>query len=288
MNLSLGIIFGLIAMFGWGTGDFLAAVACKRTNNYKLLFWSQLLGVVVIFVYLIFSNQLQTPDKALLGLVIAGVTSLVAYTAFYRGLTVGKASIVSPVASPWAAVAVVLSVIFLKDHITNLQIVAVALTMVGVFLVSADIKEFIKIRGKSFALGVRDAVIALFGWGIMATALGYSSRQIGWVMPTFAMKVIVVSLLAIYMKSKKENFKVAKDYKLFILIAFVGLLDVVAFFALNAGLIAGSSAVVVPFAGAFTLVSVILAHIFFREKLVPNQYIGIVGVLAGLILLAVK
>jgi hypothetical protein len=37
MDVSLGIIFGIIAMVCWGTADFFVANAVKKTNVLKVL-----------------------------------------------------------------------------------------------------------------------------------------------------------------------------------------------------------------------------------------------------------
>lgn len=51
-------------------------------------------------------------------------------------------------------------------------------------------------------------------------------------------------------------------------------------------LIGSYASIVAPIGSAYALVTIILAKIFFKEKTKPNQYFGIAGILAGLILIS--
>ena len=63
MGISLGIIFGIIAMISWGIADFLIAKIVRKVNVFKTLVWSQSTGL--IFFIIIFSFFFKFPSISL-------------------------------------------------------------------------------------------------------------------------------------------------------------------------------------------------------------------------------
>ena len=56
MELSTGILLGIAAMAAWGTADFFVVKALKKQSIWKILLWSQLIGLAVFFLLLTFLN----------------------------------------------------------------------------------------------------------------------------------------------------------------------------------------------------------------------------------------
>jgi len=70
------------------------------------------------------------------------------------------------------------------------------------------------------------------------------------------------------------------------LLFFIGIFDMGAFFTFSLGTSGSYASVVAPIGSAYALVTIVLAKIFLKEKIKPNQYFGIIGILAGLILIS--
>jgi len=44
MNFPLAIVFGIIAMFGWGLADFLVATVVKKASVFRTFFWTEMVS----------------------------------------------------------------------------------------------------------------------------------------------------------------------------------------------------------------------------------------------------
>ena len=137
MSISLGIIFGIIAMLCWATSDIIAAKAVRKTSVFKTFFWSQIVCTtlfILIFVTFFEFTPISFPTIGVI--LITGFLFVVSYLAYLKGMQVGKVSIISPVAACWAVITVILSLIFLNETLTLLQGVGVSLAILGAVLTS--------------------------------------------------------------------------------------------------------------------------------------------------------
>lgn len=286
MNIPLGIIFGVIAMVCWGTADFFVAKAVRKTTVFKTFVWSQIIGVILFFI--IFSLFFKFPVLSFTtkGIILfAGFLGAISYLAFYKGLQVGKVSIISPIAACWAVVTVILSLIFLNETLTALQIVGVSLAILGAVLTSFKLHDLLKLRLKNIAKGVEYAIIALLAWGVYFIFIDILVAELSWFLPMFLLKAVAVFYLLTYSCATKKNVSFPKN--IILLIILIGVLEVIAFLSYGIGVTSEYTAIVAPICAAFPMVTIILARIFFKETLEINQKIGIISVLVGLVLLSI-
>lgn len=66
----------------------------------------------------------------------------------------------------------------------------------------------------------------------------------------------------------------------------IGLFDMLAFMSLSIGISKTNSSIIAPIASANTIVVIGLAVLFLKEKLKVNQIVGTIGILIGIILIA--
>lgn len=286
----MGILSGLLSMFGWGTSDFLAAKSSRRIGYLLTYFWTQLIALFIALIYfwiklptLNINNMLQY----LIFLVPAGFLFLVGTLAFYKGFTKGQVSLVSPVGASWAIITVILSIIFLKEVLQINQIAAIILIILGIILVSINIEELLKIKRFALVGGIKEGLIAMFAWGISLFLIVPASKALGWLLPVVALKFFGLLFLVIFTTLKKQSLRIDFRFSLLTLLFFIGFLDMVAFFGYSFGVEGEYVSIIAPVAASFPLVTVILARIFLKEKIVFNQALGIAGVIAGLILISI-
>ena len=70
------------------------------------------------------------------------------------------------------------------------------------------------------------------------------------------------------------------------MIALAGLLDLLGFVAFNFGISTAYLSIVGPVAATYPAVTVVLAYFFLKEKIVGNQKVGVIAILAGLALIS--
>jgi len=286
MAISTGIIFGIIAMLGWGVGDCLIAKAVRNVGVFKTFFWSAALGSIqILIIFAIFFNF--TPVSLSTGLLLIVISSLffVGLLSLYKGFQIGVVSIISPIASAGGIVAVVLSIIFLKEVLSSLQALGISLAILGSILASFKLHDLIKLNLKKLATGVEFAVIAMLTGGIGFVLLDITISELGWFMPLFYIRIIGFFLAMTYARIGKKSISFPVNI-IWLLIA-ISILETVAFLAIGAGISSDLTSIVAPVASAFPIITIVLARIFFKEILELNQKIGVFSVLLGLVLLVI-
>jgi drug/metabolite transporter (DMT)-like permease len=107
ITLTWGILLGLGASLGWGVSGFLGGLQSRLTPSLLITFWSQLIGSVILLAAILFAGAPPAWGGIGWGMV-AGLFGSSALVLFYRGMSIGLVSIVTPVASCGALVPVLL------------------------------------------------------------------------------------------------------------------------------------------------------------------------------------
>jgi len=281
--IEIGVIFGIIAMLAWGVSDFLAARSVKKESVFSVFFWSQIASTLLLIVLFKKFNFSGISTKALIFIIITSIIDIVAYLAYYKAFSVGKASIISPIVSCWAAVTVILSVILFGEKLSLVQVIGIFLAIFGSVFISFKIHE---IRGRKIeAKGLGLAFIAMLAWGSQIVFIRALVGELGWFMPTVLIKLVLIPIAFIYAKSSKHELKLSK--KSVIPMIAVGALESIGFLAISYGINSSYASIVAPVSAAFPLVTILLARIFLKETMEGNQKTGAAMIIAGIILLSV-
>ena len=285
----MGILNGLLAMLFWGVAIFLAAIVARKIGNILTLFWMQLFGFLVGLVYFLFNfrSLLITSSFHLIPILsIIAILQVIAYLAFYKGLEKGKVSLVSPIGASWSLMVAILSVIFFKEILKVNQLIAITAIICGIIIISINFKDVFKSKSLKLLTGVKEGIISLLGWGVSLFLLISVSKELGWFLPTFIFRLLMLGILSTYLISTKKPFisKTNKFPWLFLLL--IGLFDICAFFAYSLGVSNAYGSVVAPISSANTLVTITLGVFILKERLYLRQLVGIGTIVLGLILIS--
>ena len=287
MALTIGILMALVSMFGWGIADFLANKGVDAIGEFKSLLINQISGVIPIMFISIFVLDIPLfSPQILLMVFLCGFFNTVSYIMFYRGMKIGNLSIVSPIASSWVLILVIFSLFFFGEQLTYLQIVSIVIIISGIILSSFKFSELKRGLGKGMVRGIPEALFAMFGWGFTFFFLKFVVDVFGEILSVLLVRFVAIGILSVYGFGKKVKFQNPGRMVLLFLV-FAGLLDAMAFMTFNIGITTDYLSIISPIAACFPAVTIILAMVFFKEKLVLNQWIGIVMILIGLVLMAV-
>lgn len=280
----ISIVYGIMAMLGFGLSNFFALLAVKKESALTVVFWSEVFGILLLVLFVGFSKALPNSLMLLTILAVAGVVGAVAYLSFVRGLKVDRLSIVAPLGNSWSLITVLLSVIFLSQKLTNSQPIGVATVIAGTVLVSLKLSDIKKLHLGELEGGAKYGLAAMLGWGIQSFLIAELAPALGWFLPIFGITVINAIIFFVLLKTKKSNiFPASRSMALIIL---SGILNSGAFLAYGFGVTFGKSAIVAPLAASGTFVAVLLALILLREKVRKEQGLGIALIMAGIILLS--
>jgi drug/metabolite transporter (DMT)-like permease len=282
------LLYGVGAAVAFGFGDYAAAMATRRAGFAWTALAMQVIGNAALVVLLLALGRwpqfgwAQVPWAFALALV--GTVSLVL---LYRAFALGPIAVVSPVVASYAALTVIGIVIFLGERLTAGQSVAIAVTFVGVAIASTDIRELRSTMGRPTE-GVRLGVLATLGfavWGVLLSAATRSNEP-------FALVVIWrlwgIALMSAYIAWKRTPVAPLLRGSTLALVALVGVLDTGANVLLMLGIESGFASFVMTGSGAYPLIPAVLAILVLRERLAPNQYLGVAILIAGLVALGLQ
>jgi drug/metabolite transporter (DMT)-like permease len=227
-----------------------------------------------------------TPELVGYGFVL-GLIGVTSAAALYRALAIGPIAVVSPVVASYAALTVLLIVVFLGERLTGGQGVAIGVTFVGVIVASTDFGEVRRTLGRP-SQGVRYGLLATGGfavWGFLYAAAVRATDGLGLILTLRAFSVL---LLIAYVVARRTSFAPLRDRRALSLIVVVGVLDTGANVLLSLGIASGFASFVMTGSGAYPLIPALLAISVLRERLAPNQYVGVAVLVAGLVALGLQ
>ncbi len=206
----LGLALACVAGISYGIQGPLAKIAYNNGSNIPTLLTMRF-GVAAIGIWLVVGlvrPQIRQPRKALFKLWFLGAIFVMNSLTFYAALNELAAGTATLLVFSFPALVVILSVIFFKERLTRIRVIALGLALfgcaltvdpvaalapgqnfswLGVFLVglgAVTAALYVLLSGR-FSQGVPGLVAA--AWGIPVTALIYSVWSFGSGSFTFAM-----------------------------------------------------------------------------------------------------
>lgn len=280
MSLSLGILAGVAAALCWGAADFFAKIIVDRlgkNGDLKALFWTRVAGLVPLLLLFIVL-QPALPSGIVPALVLLGAVDFVAYFSFFRGVSKGEVSIVCPISSAWGAVAVLIGFAFIGETADAFRIFGIAAAVIGVMLTSADLSGLRK--GVRLSGGAAEALLAMLGWGVMWALIGVWGKGIGWLIIIFGTRLVTSALILGYAGARKVEIGKGIGVVAMMVLA-GGMLDAIGYLFASWGMGGELVSIVAPISATYPAVTVLLAAYFLKERLAPNQLIGVAAILAG-------
>lgn len=280
----LSILLGIGGMFGWGIYDFLGGVFARQIGSFRSLFWSQLAGLISIFLLAaVFQTNLNIPLFTVLLSFVAAILYSAGYLFFFKGFEIGNVSIIAATMNLWAVFTMFFSFTFMGQRLSALQTLGVAMIILGATLASVNWSDIKKQRFQLSA-GVKEAVFGAFFFGVFWNVSEVISEEAGWLYSTLFIKfgiIIFLSLFSLLVKREVNLNNIPAKTKRIILL--MGVIEAAAVALVNYGLTIGDAILITPIASALSIVTIFLAVIFLKEKLAFVQGLGIGTAILGII-----
>lgn len=282
------MIFGLAAALGWGCSDLLAAIGSRRMGSRATVMVAQIVGLLCCgLLWVVTTPEWRLPARDVVILLGSGCFAGIAYFTAYRGLELGPVALVSPIASAFAAVTVLLAVVLLGESLGPILLSGVVLTIVGVVLASTDLRRF-EVEAKRHRRGLPYAFAAMVGFGVAAFVSGSLAKDYGWLPPITLARVgsvILITAVTLAMRDReREGMRRISPRNLGIAAA-AGVTDIIGVVAYSRGSELGLISIVAAVSATFTLIPVAGGILLFSERPAPNQLVGLVLVIGGLVTL---
>jgi drug/metabolite transporter (DMT)-like permease len=245
----------------------------RRLPVFAVTVVSQAAGFVLLLVILAVRGDVSGHSFAL-GL-LAGLGGGAGLAAFYKALSLGTMSIVSPLVACGAVVPFGIS-LATGERPSGLAVLGAVVALGGAVLASVEERRSESPeRGRAIAL----AVVAAVALGLFVYFLGLGSRQGDALSTLVGARVGSLGLLVVLAVALRAPLRVPRAS--LAAVAAVGIADVTAnaLFALASG--HGLLAIVSVLGSLYPVTTVLLAHVILGERLTGLQKAGVAAALAG-------
>jgi drug/metabolite transporter (DMT)-like permease len=293
----MGILLGLVTALCWGSADLFARFATRRIGTFRTMLYMQMCGFCLLTLAMprlggwghLFDGSGWQPWA---WGILAGVLNTSATLALYRSFEIGKLSIVAPISACYPVLTMLLSALT-GERLTPLRLFGLALTIAGVVVVArgeqapndaSPIDD--GARPEKTRLGVGWAIFAAAGFGVMFWLLGLRVVPLLGSSPSvWVIRLTSVATTALVMLVARQSgaLPLRRDTPW---IFGVGLLDTSAYVFNNYGMLHEQTSVVSVLASLYGAVTVALAALLLREKVSPSQWLGIVAIFIGIMLIS--
>lgn len=288
MSTATDVGFGLGAAGGYGTSDYLAKTATDRIGFLSTLLYLEIFGTPLLVIAALALEPGRPPafGGPLVLLVVLSVVLVAGGFNLYRSFEYGQLSIVSPLASGYPALIVVLSLILLGERLTPSSGLGIGLTILGMVLVTRAKSPDASVSApKNPRLGFVSALFAFVAFAVFYFGLKF---VVGPVAPITAAAVsrgvgavTVLGYLALVRRSP------ASPRAAWGRLVGVATLDSAANVLYNYGIVFTQSlAVLGTLSGLFSAVTVAWAVAFLGERLTRTQWTGVAAIFAGVALIS--
>ena len=262
----------------WGTADFAGGSLTKRLPAFAVTVVSQAAGFVALVVVVLVRGDIGWRSFAL-GL-LAGVGGGAGLAAFYRALSLGTMSVVSPVVASGAVVPFAIA-LATGERPAVLALAGAAAALGGAVLASLEERRS---ESPERSRAIILAVVAAVALGVFVYFLGLGSREGDALSTLVGARVGSLTLLIVVALVTRSTLRVPRAS--LAAVGFVGLADVTAnaLFAFASG--HGLLALVSVLGSLYPVMTVLLAHVLLGERLTVPQKTGVAIALAGVALIA--
>lgn len=274
----------LIALFLFGIQRFLYKVSAERNCNTA---WTTFafMGTVTILSTISFFALGQSVENFRFLLLISLINSLsfVSGTiATIEALKYISTSVAYPLIRLNTAIVVIFSIFYFKDRLSPFQIMGI-LVAITVILILTRLENEGKLKEKNPRRAMVLVFIALLSGAIAAISSKFAAMEVnllGFMAISYGMSMFVSLCLREKLDSGGTNHTEA------LTIGFlIGLINFGGFYSLLRALSSGPLSIVIPITGMYFVISIILAFLFYREKLNAQRIVAILLTAFAIILM---
>lgn len=301
----MGVVLGLLAGFTYGAADFIGGLASRRSSILSVVVISQLVGLIALFLIAPIFSPLFPKGADMWWGVLAGVAGAVGISLLYRGLSIGRMSLVSPVTAVIAALIPFAVGLLQRERPSSFALTGIGLALLAVVLVSttempgepasnaapglvgARIEGARRAAVRNWALqpGLLEAVLSGIAIGAFYVLIARTHAASGlW--PLVGARSSSIVLLAVVALVSRRSLLPSRGGWGAITVA--GLLDMLANALYLLATRHGLLAIVAVLASLYPASTVLLARIILKEKLSRLQLAGVACAFIAIALIAYK
>jgi drug/metabolite transporter (DMT)-like permease len=282
--LNSGFALGAAAALAWGFADVIVTVYARRIGYLRALVVIHGLSLVPLALLAL---VVEPPEPVTTGSLVSaaalGPVAVVAYMGFYKALELGPISIVSPIVSAFGAVVVLLALLVLGDSLTAVQAFGCGLVLSCVVVASIETSG----TDRAGATGIALSLVACLAFGLYLFLQGELADELGWLLPILVSRVVAVLMLGALLAAMPGDEPRDKLGPAGVAgCAATGALEASAYLFFNRGAEIGEIALTGAAVSAYPVIPILVGLFALHERVARHQLVGVAGVLAGMVVLA--
>ncbi|MBC5824616.1 MAG: DMT family transporter [Candidatus Eremiobacteraeota bacterium] len=286
----LGIVLALAAGIVYGAGDFLGGIASRRSSLVSVVVLSQSIGLALLLCVLPFLAPTSPSQTDFVWGGMAGIVGAVGISMLYRGLAIGRMSVVSPVTAVVAAVIPIVFGIVRGERPALAAYAGIGLALLAVVLISSGTQGQHRDGGRSgqsrsllLEPGLREAFVSGVAIGGFYIILAHVGRAAGlW--PLVSYRIVSTALIGLAALLTRRSLRPARAAVGPII--FTGALDIAANALYLEATRRGLLAIVAVLASLYPASTVALAGVVLKERFAPVQVVGMMCAAASIVMIA--
>jgi drug/metabolite transporter (DMT)-like permease len=280
----LGAIYALIAAILYGGADFSGGVAARRLNNYQVLLLTSLVGVLVLVVLALLWREELPTVTSIANAILASIFGSIGLATLYNALAYGRASIVAPASAVVASAIPVIYTAFIQGLPGAVTFSGFILAAIGIWLTTrTEVLGEEHSDQKNSNYGLLQGVLSGLAFGGFFIFIARIEPG-----PIFSplifgkLAAALVGLLIVSVKKLPLPNPIANPVALL-----SGFIDVLA----NVLYLVSTSLTRVDIAAVlvctYPAATVILAMLFFKEKITRSQALGVLVCIVAIALIII-
>jgi drug/metabolite transporter (DMT)-like permease len=271
---ALAVVLALASSATWGIADFAGGLLSRRLPTIPVTVISQAAGFAALLAAVAIAGGGLDGRSLAIG-IVAGFGGGVGLAAFYKALSLGTMSIVSPIVACGAVVPFAIAVVT-GERPSGLAITGAAIALTGAVLASTEER---RATDANRARAVAIAVVAALALGLFTYFLGLGSRDGSALSTLFGARIGSLAILLSLALGTRSSLRVGRRWLL--PVAAVGLCDVAANVLFALASTHGLLSLVSVLGSLYPVMTVLLAFAILHERLTRVQIAGISIALAG-------
>lgn len=275
------MIIALCAALTYGAGDFFGGLSAKRASVLTVVPLSGLFGLLTALAAVPFLSPHAPPVSDLELGALTGVIGGAAIAFLYRGLAVGRMSVVAPITAVIAAIVPVAFGVFRGERPSLGACLGIVMSLGAVALISSSSDRDVSGQPEPRRSGISEAVAAGVGFGMLYVVLALTSRGVWPLVAARCVSVAVVGAVALATGGFARPGRASLAT-----IAASGILDMAGNILYVVSLRFSMVSVAAVLTSLYPASTVMLARIVLSEKLGGIQWTGVACAVAGIALIA--
>ena len=279
------VIFGIIAAGGWGISDLLTAAISRKLGILRTVVNVHLVAAIICSFYIIVLDGF--PEITLahwVDLTLLSGLGFVTYIFFYKALQSEQVGLISPIVASYSVVVIVLSVVFLGERLNVVQVIGASGTVIGVILLSCGSDSTVH-RKFTISSGVIFGVVAMIGIGVWQYFIALLSRDLGWFIPVYVNRVIMLFMFAFTSGLTKTVPWRKFSLSLWMGVILIAVAETAGLFAFSRGAEIGTISLVAASSTTYPIIPIMGGILLFNERMGARQIFGVILTIVGLTVL---